>query len=173
MRLAEAEVYEVATFYDHFDVVKEGEPPPAPLTDPGVRIRSAACWRARRSSVAELAGSVDPAAMRVVRAPCIGRCAGAPAAGIGDREVDHATSEGLLALARAGETKVVVPAYTALDAYRAAGGYQLLRKVRDGATRGRCADRRRCRTPGCAAWAAPAFPAGRKWEFVRTYTGPA
>ena len=71
--------------------------------------------------LAELAGSVDPAAMRVVRAPCVGRCAGAPAARIGDREVDHATSDGLLALARAGETKVVVPSYTALEAYSGGG----------------------------------------------------
>ena len=63
----------------------------------------------------------DPKAIRVLHAPCMGRCAGAPAARVGDREVDGATVEGVLAMARAGETKVRVPAYTALDAYRRAG----------------------------------------------------
>src|SRR5471032_2001152 len=132
MRLSQAEVYEVASFYDHFDVVKEGEPEPAPLT---IRVcDSVACMVAGAERLfTELSGGVDPAAIRVMRAPCIGRCAGAPAARIGDREVDNATSHGLLTMARAGDTKVMVPSYTALEAYRAAGGYQLLRKVRDGA----------------------------------------
>ncbi|HTG18518.1 MAG TPA: NAD(P)H-dependent oxidoreductase subunit E, partial [Reyranella sp.] len=127
MRLAQAEVYEVASFYDHFDVVKEGEPQPAPLT---IRVcDSISCMLGGAEKLlAELAGSVDPAAIRVMRAPCVGRCAGAPAARIGNREVDNATSEGLLAMARAGDTKVVVPPYTTLEAYRAAGGYQLLQK---------------------------------------------
>ena len=108
MRLAQAEIYEVASFYDHFDVVKEGEPAPAPLT---IRVcDSISCMLAGAERLlAELAGSADPAAIRVVRAPCVGRCAGAPAARIGNREVDNATSQGLLAMARAGETEVVVP----------------------------------------------------------------
>src|SRR5260370_1610352 len=132
MRLAQAEVYEVASFYDHFDVVKEGEPAPAPLT---IRVcDSISCMLAGAEKLlAELAGSVDPAAIRVMRAPCIGRCAGAPAARIGDREVDNATSDGLLAMGRAGDTKVVVPPYTALEPYRAPAGTQLLRKGRSGA----------------------------------------
>src|SRR5471030_1025365 len=131
MRLAQAEVYEVASFYDHFDVVKEGEPEPAPLT---IRVcDSITCMVAGAEKLfAEIAGAADPAAIRVVRAPCVGRCAGAPAARIGDREVDHATREGLLAMARKGETGVAVPKYITLAAYQADGGYQLLKKVRDG-----------------------------------------
>src|SRR5260370_23185577 len=131
MRLAQAEVCEVASFYDYFDVVKEGEPAPAPLTI-GVCDSIRCMLAGAEKLLAELAGCVDPAAIRVMHAPCIGRCAGAPAARIGDREVYNATSDGLLAMARAGDTKVVVPSYIALEAYRAAGGYQLLRKVRDG-----------------------------------------
>src|SRR5665213_543461 len=78
MRLGQAEVYEVASFYDHFDIVKEGEAEPAPLT---IRVcDSVACMVAGAEKLlAEISGAVDPAAIRVVRAPCVGRCAGAPA----------------------------------------------------------------------------------------------
>ena len=170
MRLAQAEVYEVASFYDHFDVVKEGEPAPAPIT---IRVcDSISCMLAGAETLlAELADSVDPAAIRVMRAPCVGRCAGAPAARIGDREVDNATSDGLLAMARAGDTKVVVPNYTALEAYRAAGGYQLLRKVRDGAITAE-AMIATLQEAGLRGLGGAGFPAGKKWEIVRTYPGP-
>jgi formate dehydrogenase beta subunit len=84
MRLSQTEVYEVATFYDHFDVVKEGEAPPAPLT---IRVcDSVSCMLAGcESLLGELAAKADPEAIRVVRAPCMGRCDTAPAARIGDR----------------------------------------------------------------------------------------
>src|SRR3979409_1884160 len=83
MQMAQAEVYEVASFYDHFDVVREGEAEPAPLT---IRVcASISCMLAGSESLLEeLAAGADPAAIRVVRAPCLGRCAGAPAARIGD-----------------------------------------------------------------------------------------
>ena len=170
MRLSQAEVYEVASFYDHFDVVKEGEPEPAPLT---IRVcDSVACMVAGAETLfAELSGGVDPAAIRVMRAPCVGRCAGAPAARIGDREVDHATRDGLLALARSGDTKVVVPKYTALQAYRAEGGYQLLKKVRDGQV---TADAlmSTMQAAGLRGLGGAGFPAGRKWRIVREQPGP-
>ncbi|MBS0538502.1 MAG: NAD(P)H-dependent oxidoreductase subunit E, partial [Proteobacteria bacterium] len=125
MRIGQAEVYEVASFYDHFDVVKEGEAEPAPLT---IRVcDSIACMVAGAEKLfAEVSAAADPATIRVVRAPCVGRCAGAPAARIGDREVDRATRDGLLDLARKGEIGVAVPKYIALAAYRADGGYKLL-----------------------------------------------
>ncbi|MBV9288399.1 MAG: NAD(P)H-dependent oxidoreductase subunit E, partial [Hyphomicrobiales bacterium] len=134
MRLSQVEVYEVASFYDHFDVVKEGETPPPPLT---IRIcGSISCALAGAEAlIHSLRAAVDPKAVRVLHAPCMGRCAGAPAARVGDREVDRATSEEVLALAGAGETKVRVPPYTALEAYRGAGGYRLLARVRSGALR--------------------------------------
>ena len=77
MRLAEAEVYEVASFYDHFDVVKEGEPQPAPLTIRVCAIRSAACWRARRSWPSWPAASILP--------PCVSCARPASAAAPGRR----------------------------------------------------------------------------------------
>jgi NADH:ubiquinone oxidoreductase subunit F (NADH-binding)/NADH:ubiquinone oxidoreductase subunit E len=170
MRLAQAEVYEVASFYDHFDVVKEGEAEPAPLT---IRVcDSVACMVAGAETLfAELSGKVDPAAIRVVRAPCVGRCAGAPAARIGDREVDNATADGLVKMAETGEIGVAVPAYTALDAYRAAGGYQLLQKVRDAAV---TAEQlmSSLQTAGLRGLGGAGFPSGKKWEIVRSFAGP-
>ncbi|KQU87743.1 NADH-quinone oxidoreductase subunit F [Mesorhizobium sp. Root102] len=170
MRLSQAEVYEVASFYDHFDVVKEGKAPPAPLT---IRIcDSISCMLAGAENlVAELATGIDPSAVRVLRAPCMGRCAGAPAARIGDHEVDHATVESLLGMAKSGDTKVVVPGYTTLEAYRTAGGYKLLQKVRDGglATEAIIAT---MQSAGLRGLGGAGFPAGKKWEFVRSYPGP-
>ncbi len=170
MRLSQAEVYEVATFYDHFDVVKEGEASPPPLT---IRVcDSVSCMLAGAETLlGELEAGADPTAIRVMRAPCMGRCAGAPAARIGDREVDHATAQDLLRMADAGEIRVNIPDYVGLDAYRAAGGYQLLRRVRDGAlaidaiiaTLGEA---------GLKGLGGAGFPAGKKWQFVRSYPGP-
>jgi formate dehydrogenase len=170
LRVSQAEVYEVASFYDHFDVVKEGETPPAPLT---IRVcDSVSCMLAGAETlVAELAKGVDPNAVRVVRAPCMGRCAGAPAARIGDREVDHASVEGLLKMAKAGDTKVQVPSYTALDAYRAEGGYQLLAKVRSGEVKAETL-MATMQSAGLRGLGGAGFPAGKKWEFVRSYAGP-
>jgi NADH:ubiquinone oxidoreductase subunit F (NADH-binding)/NADH:ubiquinone oxidoreductase subunit E len=170
MRLSQAEVYEVASFYDHFDVVKEGEPEPAPLT---IRVcDSIACMIAGAEKlVAELSSSVDPAAIRVMRAPCVGRCAGAPAARIGDREVDHATVDALLTLAKRGHTEPVIPAYTALEAYLAGGGYQTLRKVRSGEIT--FATLRKLREEaGLRGLGGAGFPTDRKWDIVRSFPGP-
>ncbi|MCA0025612.1 MULTISPECIES: NAD(P)H-dependent oxidoreductase subunit E [unclassified Mesorhizobium] len=170
MRLSQAEIYEVATFYDHFDVVKEGETPPALLT---IRVcDSVSCMLAGADTLlAELQAGADPAAIRVMRAPCMGRCAGAPAARIGDREVDQATAEGLRRMAAAAETGVSLPDYVGLEAYRQAGGYQLLQRVRIGAlttdeliaTLG---------DAGLRGLGGAGFPAGKKWQFVRSYPGP-
>jgi NADH:ubiquinone oxidoreductase subunit F (NADH-binding)/NADH:ubiquinone oxidoreductase subunit E len=170
MRLSQAEVYEVATFYDHFDVVKEGEAKPAPLT---IRVcDSISCMLAGAEDlIGEVAAGVDPQAIRVVRAPCMGRCATAPAARIGDREVDHASSQNLIELARSGDTRVAVPDYTALEAYLAAGGYQLLRKVRAQEI-GVEAIIETMQNAGLRGLGGAGFPAGKKWGFVRSYPAP-
>jgi formate dehydrogenase beta subunit len=170
LRLSQAEVYEVASFYDHFDVVKEGETPPPPLT---VRVcGSISCALAGAERLIHaLQAAADPKAIRVLHAPCMGRCAGAPAARVGDREVDGATVDEVLAIARAGEAKVRVPPYTTLDEYRRAGGYQLLGKVRGGAAR--VADIiDAIEKAGLKGLGGAGFPAGKKWGFVKSYPGP-
>ena len=128
MRLSQVEIYEVASFYDHFDIVKENETVPPPLT---IRVcDSLSCMMAGAEAlIAKLEAGVDPQKVRVVRAPCLGGCDVAPAARIGDREVGHANAETLLEIAVNGASDVVVPDYTGLDEYRTNGGYELASKV--------------------------------------------
>src|SRR3954467_3764398 len=90
MKLSFAEVFETATFYAHFDVVKEGEPNIAPLT---IRVcDSVTCaMLGAEKLLQELQSSAGPA-IRVVRAPCVGRCDTAPTAEVGHHFVDHASA---------------------------------------------------------------------------------
>lgn len=170
MRLPQAEIFEVASFYDHFDIVKEGEASPAPLT---VRVcDSLSCMLAGSDELlARLGASADPSLIRVLPAPCMGRCATAPAARIGNREVDNATADGLLALAENGGFDVLVPDYVNLHAYRQYGGYELWQKVRGGEV---TADTliESLSDAGLRGLGGAGFPAGKKWGFVRSYAGP-
>jgi NADH:ubiquinone oxidoreductase subunit F (NADH-binding)/NADH:ubiquinone oxidoreductase subunit E len=170
MRLSQAEVYEVASFYDHFDVVKEGETPPPPLT---IRVcGSISCALAGAEAlIHSLRAAVDPKAVRVLHAPCMGRCAGAPAARLEGREVDGATCEGLFAMARVGETTIRLPAYVTFDAYRRTGGYELLGKARSGALSVAVVIDA-VEKAGLKGLGGAGFPAGKKWGFVKSYPGP-
>src|SRR5437660_3893008 len=107
MKLAFAEVFETATFYAHFDVVKEGEPDIPPLT---IRVcDSLTCAMLGADKLlASLKSSVG-GDIRVVRAPCVGRCDTAPAAEVGHNFIDHATVETVLAAAKARETHPHIP----------------------------------------------------------------
>ncbi len=102
MKLAFAEVFETATFYAHFDVVKEGEADIAPLT---IRVcDSLTCaMMGAEKLLHELEHGVGPG-IRVVRAPCVGRCDTAPAAEVGHHFVDHATAASVLAAVKDGDT---------------------------------------------------------------------
>src|SRR5437764_4419438 len=130
MELAFAEVFETATFYAHFDVVKEGEPDIAPLT---IRVcDSLTCaMLGGEKLLADLQDASGPG-IRVVRAPCVGRCDTAPAAEVGHNFVDHASVANVLAAAKAGETHAHLPDYVGYDAYVAGGGYKLLSRLRTG-----------------------------------------
>ena len=170
MRLSQVEVYEVASFYDHFDVVKEDGAIPPPLT---IRVcDSVACMMAGAESlISGLESGIDPDTVRVVRAPCMGGCDVAPAARIGDREVGNATVEDLLEFAGSGQTKVLEPDYKRLDAYRAEGGYGVWDKVRSGELN---ADSiiEKLSDAGLRGLGGAGFPTGKKWSFVRAYEGP-
>ncbi len=169
MNLPMAEVYEVASFYAHFDIVTEGESPPPALT---VRIcDSLSCeLQGAQRLLAELP-QVLGHEVRVVRAPCMGRCEHAPVAEVGHRHVDEATIESLRECVRKGEIHPLIPAYKGFESYQASGGYQLLRACLAGERKPedlfRCLDDSGLRGLGGAG-----FPAGRKWRIVSEQPAP-
>ena len=169
MRLAQTEVYEVATFYAHFDVVKDGETPPPALT---IRVcDSLSCELAGAQSLkAALEKGLDPAEVRVLRAPCMGRCDTAPVLEIGHNHIDHATPEKVAAAIAADDTHPHVPAYEGLAAYRAAGGYDSLAELRAGGDWE--AVQERINQSGLRGLGGAGFPSGKKWGFVRAAEGP-
>jgi formate dehydrogenase len=131
LRMSQAEVWEVATFYAHFDPVKEDETPPPALT---IRVcDSLSCELAgARELMAALQAGTDPAEVRVVRAPCMGRCDTAPVAELRHAHVDRATAESVLAAVEGGLHGPVVPDYEPFEAYTAGGGYATLAELRRG-----------------------------------------
>ncbi|MEA2821614.1 MAG: formate dehydrogenase beta subunit, partial [Bradyrhizobium sp.] len=169
MKLAFAEVFETATFYAHFDVVKEGEPDIPPLT---IRVcDSLTCaMLGAEKLLQELQSGAGPG-IRVVRAPCVGRCDTAPAAEVGHHFVDHASAESVLAAAKGGDTHAHPPAYIDYDAYVAGGGYALLKRLRSGELSKedllKVLDDASLRGLGGAG-----FPTGRKWRAVLGEPGP-
>src|SRR5579864_6485055 len=129
MKMAMAEVYEVATFYHHFDIVKEGETAPAPIT---VRVcDSIACDLAGSSELLAKLPTLLGAGVRVLHAPCVGRCETAPVAVVGQNPIPHATAERVAEAVEAGHIthswtdETVTPGHIDYAAYRAAGGYTL------------------------------------------------
>src|SRR5262249_14602090 len=123
MKLAMTEVYEVATFYHHFDVIKDGETPPAPLT---VRVcDSLSCEMAGARELIDGLKQALGAGVRVIPAPCIGRCEQAPAAVVGQNPVPQATVEKVKPLVAAKSVKCPTGKYIGYAEYRKKGGYQL------------------------------------------------
>ncbi|HEX9211330.1 MAG TPA: NADH-ubiquinone oxidoreductase-F iron-sulfur binding region domain-containing protein [Bradyrhizobium sp.] len=169
MKLAFAEVFETATFYAHFDVVKEGEANIAPLT---IRVcDSLTCAMLGGEKLLEDLQSSSGPGIRVVRAPCVGRCDTAPAVEVGHNFVDHATVANVLAAAKAGNTHAHLPKYIDYDAYVAGGGYKLLNSLRSGELPKddllKALDDASLRGLGGAG-----FPTGRKWRAVLGEPGP-
>jgi formate dehydrogenase beta subunit len=169
MRLAFAEVFETATFYAHFDIVKEGEEPIPALTVRVCDSLTCAMFGAEKllSSLQETLG----AGVRVVRAPCVGLCDFAPAVEVGHNFLKHADVATVKTAVAHGDTHPHVPDYIDYEAYREAGGYQTLERLRagdlsvdavlqvldDGALKG---------------LGGAGFPTGRKWRSVRGEPGP-
>lgn len=170
MRLSMAEVYEVATFYAHFDVVKEGETPPPALT---IRVcDSLSCELAGAEQLKQaLEDGLDPTEVRVLRAPCMGRCDTAPVLELGHNHIDHATPEKVQAAIAAGDTHAHVPEYETFASYRHAGGYDTLEALRKGSkTVDQVQDT--ILEAGLRGLGGAGFPSGRKWSFVRAAQGP-
>ena len=170
MKLSRAEVYEVATFYHHFDVVREGEASPPPLT---VRVcDSVACAMA---GAEELIAAISRSAwdgVRVQRVPCVGRCECAPVAVVGRNPVEEADVHAVRYAIDAGAIEAPLPeGARRMAGYRAAGGYRLYADCVAGRHSAEeiiaALEQANLRGLGGAG-----FPAGRKWRVVRDMPAP-
>jgi formate dehydrogenase beta subunit len=175
MNMAMAEVYEVATFYHHFDVIKEGDTLPPAIT---VRVcDSIACELAGAHKLLEQLPAMLGPAVRILHAPCLGRCDTAPVAVVGQNPIPQATAERVKEAVEAGELKhppapaVVTPSYIDYAAYRAAGGYKL--------AAGCVVEERKpaeiialLEDSGLRGLGGAGFPAGRKWKIVAAEPAP-
>ena len=167
MGLAQAEVYEVATFYAHFDVIKDGQAAPPPLT---VRVCGGiACEMAGARNLLEALlkdlPDVPGDKVRVIPAPCVGACHRAPVAVAGRRQIGHATSDTVMAAIGGGQTEPPLPAATELAAYVSGGGYEVLKTCLDGG-RSREAVTGIVGQAGLLGLGGAGFPAARKWGFL-------
>ncbi|EET48467.1 NAD(P)H-dependent oxidoreductase subunit E [Thalassobium sp. R2A62] len=169
MRMSMAEVYEIATFYAHFDVVKEDEAPPPALT---IRVcDSLSCELAGAQQLkAALEDGLDASEVRVLRAPCMGRCDTAPVLELGHAHIDNATVEKVEAAIAAGDTHAHIPDYETFDAYVAEGGYAALKDLRADGNWEDVQDK--ILASGLRGLGGAGFPSGKKWGFVRANAGP-
>ena len=195
MRIGMAEVFEVATFYHHFDVIGDAD------AAPGLTVRvcdGLSCAMAGATDLLERLPAILGPDVRVMAAPCVGRCEQAPVAVVHQLPVPHAGTEAVAQLVCAGEhthpaaaddgrfdapahagTSVtngavdtaVSPAYVGLQAYRDAGGYRLMAELMDGRLDSGTV-LQAMEQSGLRGLGGAGFPAGRKWRIVRGFEGP-
>lgn len=173
LKLAQAEVFEVATFYAHFDVRRESEPAPPAMT---LRVcDSVACMLAGAEALrADLERGLDPTRVRVVHAPCMGACDRAPAAMLGQRLLAPVSVEAARAAVADRAVEPELPEAQGLRAYLAEGGYRQLRALRAAADREAAIERvlGELDRAGLRGLGGAGFPTARKWRIVRSYPGP-
>jgi len=169
MKLPQTAVYEVATFYHHFDVVKEGQAAPAPLT---VRVCDGlSCEMGGAKALLDRLPRLLGRDVRVIPAPCVGRCEQAPAVVVGQHPVAHATVERVTQAVQSGQTRHDPEPYIDMDAYVAQGGYELLKSCVSG-QRDVESVLKTMEGSGLRGLGGAGFPAGRKWRIVRSEQGP-
>ena len=168
MKLAQTEVYEVATFYSHFDVVKDGPPPPA------VTVRvcdSLSCAMAGAETLLKKLPAILGKDVRVMRAPCMGACDRAPVAAVGHVQTFNATPETVAADAKANKHPHAWKPGADFAAYQKAGGYTLLKDCLTG-KRARDELIKIVSDAGLRGLGGAGFPTGRKWSLVRAEPAP-
>ncbi|MAN79332.1 MAG: NADH-quinone oxidoreductase subunit F [Magnetovibrio sp.] len=169
LRLAQTEVYEVATFYHHFDVVKEGEDAPPALT---VRVCDSITCEMKGSGAltAQLKSILGPD-VRVIPAPCVGACDKAPVAVVKQRQIFNADVDSVKAAVDAGQVAMDLPDYKDLSAYLAGGGYKVLGDCLKGDQ-----DREQAietiKESGLRGLGGAGFPTATKWGFMKNAPKP-
>lgn len=169
MGISSAEVYEVASFYAHFDIVRDGQQPPPKIT---IRVcDSLSCMMAGADELKKnLEDSLDPFDVRVLRAPCMGRCDTAPALEIGHAHIDEASVEKVNHAIQNNHLHAVIPKYQEFSDYVENGGYETLKTLR------KSGDWKEVQKDvldaGLRGLGGAGFPSGKKWEFVRANDGP-
>ncbi len=196
MNLPMAEVYEVATFYHHFEVVRGNDP----VADITVRVCDGiACELAgAQNLLAKLPAILGNPKIKVIAAPCVGRCEQAPIAVVHQYPVLFATTEKVQAAVKnnlitqpmakddanfdpaslveqgispQGENQTVSPGYVGYEAYRAQGGYTLATEIVEG-KRDAESIIKAMESSGLRGLGGAGFPAGRKWRIVKDQVAP-
>lgn len=168
MKLSPAEVYEVASFYHHFDLVKEGQTPPPPLT---IRVCDSVSCQINGSRALLEALQQGLGEARVITAPCVGRCQHAPVAVVGQNPIDQADPGKVAAAVEEGAVSAPLPSYIDYSTYRAEAGYRLL----ESCLRGDSEPEKviaAMKDSGLRGLGGAGFPAGLKWEIVRKQPQP-
>ena len=169
MNIPMAEVYEVATFYHHFEIIRDGE------TAPQFTVRvcdGLSCDMAGAASLLDkLKASLSQDNVKVAAAPCMGRCEQAPVAVVHQHEIGHASAEKIMQAVQSQSVQAVVPDYIDFNAYVADGGYQLLNALVNGEL-DTDAVLQAMEDSGLRGLGGAGFPAGRKWRIVRDQDAP-
>ena len=169
MRLPMAEIWEVASFYEHFDLITEGESPPPPRT---IRVcTSLSCMIQGSQALLKELQALTSDQVRFVAAPCLGACDKAPAAADGHRLIPTACAEILKSTAETPEQASSLSVYTDFDAYCSAGGYRLVKALSSG-TADKQALLAELEASALRGLGGAGFPTGQKWRIVSSYDGP-
>ena len=173
LRLAVVEVFEVASFYHHFDIVREDAAGNLPMP-PRVTVRvcnGLSCELAGAKDLLARLPQILDAEVRVIAAPCVGHCEQAPVAVVGQRAVAGATADAVAGCVSRNETQAVIEPYVDYASYLAQGGYRTLRECADG-SRDVESVLQTMEHSGLRGLGGAGFPAGRKWRIVRNEAAP-
>jgi len=169
MKLPMAEVWEVATFYDHFDCVKDTDTPPAPVT---IRVcDSLSCQLAGAERLLTELADLNGADVRIKRAPCIGACDKAPAAALGQQLIPNADRNAIENVLKNGAPTPESAEATLFDDYSNNGGYETLKKITSGAMSAEDVIAKLGET-ALRGLGGAGFPTSKKWSIVRSFPGP-
>ncbi len=169
MNIPMAEVYEVATFYHHFQVIRDGDV----AADLTIRVcNGLSCELAGAKQLIEkLPQLLGNPKIKVIAAPCVGRCEQAPVAVVHQNAVVHATTESVLSAVASDQKWQAIPDYEDMDAYVADGGYELLKQIQNNTIEAEQIIQT-MESSGLRGLGGAGFPAGRKWRIVREQSAP-